>query len=309
MLAIIRHIEYLLRRNDCVVLPNFGAFIVHEENAVLTEAGTIIPPVKQIAFNGAITHNDGMLATSLMRKNQISYDKAISIITEEVSALKAQLSEFGEMDFGNLGRFKEVDSVITFEPSALNNFFGDYYGLTLLNLTKPMQEEQSVDTVEHNAEKSKRNDIIYIPINKNIFRVVATVAILIVLSFVLSTPIVVENTPDTAAIVPTVTISKSNIDPVVTEVEKKETIEEKTVEETVEPVGQKKYHLIVASFRTERQAKKFIEESSLDNLVMMEKYGNFYKVSSASSDSFDDMEKEREKLLANNIDSWIFRAD
>lgn len=309
MLAIIRHIEYLLRRNDCVVLPNFGAFIVHKENAVLTEAGTIIPPVKQIAFNGAITHNDGMLATSLMRKNQISYDKAISIIAEEVSALKAQLSEFGEMDFGNLGRFKEADSVITFEPSALNNFFGDYYGLTLLNLTKPMQEEQSVDVVEHNAEKSKRNDIIYIPINKNIFRVVATVAILIVLSFVLSTPIVVENTPDTAAIVPTVTISKSNIDPVVTEVEKKETIEEKTVEETVEPEGQKKYHLIVASFRTERQAKKFIEESSLENLVMMEKYGNFYKVSSVSSDSFDDVEKEHEKLLANNIDSWIFRAE
>lgn len=309
MLAIIRHIEYLLRRNDCVVLPNFGAFIVHKENAVLTEAGTIIPPVKQIAFNGAITHNDGMLATSLMRKNQISYDKAISIIAEEVSALKAQLSEFGEMDFGNLGRFKEADSVITFEPSALNNFFGDYYGLTLLNLTKPMQEEQSVDAVEHNAEKSKRNDIIYIPINKNIFRVVATVAILIVLSFVLSTPIVVENTPDTAAIVPTVNISKSNIDPVVNEVEKKETIEEKTVEETVEPEGQKKYHLIVASFRTERQAKKFIEESSLENLVMMEKYGNFYKVSSVSSDSFDDVEKEREKLLANNIDSWIFRAE
>lgn len=309
MLAIIRHIEYLLRRNDCVVLPNFGAFIVHKENAVLTEAGTIIPPVKQIAFNGAITYNDGMLATSLMRKNQISYDKAISIIAEEVSALKAQLSEFGEMDFGNLGRFKEADSVITFEPSALNNFFGDYYGLTLLNLTKPMQEEQSVDAVEHNEEKSKRNDTIYIPINKNIFRVVATVAILIVLSFVLSTPIVVENTPDTAAIVPTVNISKSNIDPVVNEVEKKETIEEKTVEETVEPEGQKKYHLIVASFRTERQAKKFIEESNLENLVMMEKYGNFYKVSSVSSDSFDDVEKEREKLLANNIDSWIFRAE
>ena len=244
-----------------------------------------------------------------MRKNQISYDKAISIIAEEVSALKAQLSEFGEMDFGNLGRFKEADSVITFEPSALNNFFGDYYGLTLVNLTKPMQEEQSVDAVEHNAEKSKRNDNIYIPINKNLFRVVATVAILIVLSFVLSTPIVVENTPDTAAIVPTVTISKSNIDPVVTEVEIKETIEEKTVEETVEPEGQKKIHLIVASFRTERQAKKFIEESNLENLVMMEKYGNFYKVSSVSSDSFDDVEKEREKLLANNIDSWIFRAE
>ena len=308
MLAIIRHIEYLLRHNDCVVLPNFGAFIVHKENAVLTDAGTIIPPLKQIAFNGAITHNDGMLATSLMRKNQISYDKAISVITEEVSALKAQLLEFGEMDFGSLGRFKEEDSVVTFEPSPLNNFFGDYYGLTMLNLTTPLQEEQSADEVEQKTEP-KRSDIIYIPINKNIFRVVATVAILIVLSFVLSTPIVVENNPDTAAIVPTVTISKSNIDPVVEENKVVNVIEEKAVEEIVKPVRQRKYHLIVASFRTEKQAKKFMEESSLENLVMMEKYGNFYKVSFASSDSFDEMENEREKLLKMEIDSWIFRAE
>lgn len=44
---VIRHIEYLVPRHDCVVLPNWGAFIAHHQPSCYDEAlGLMYPPLR-----------------------------------------------------------------------------------------------------------------------------------------------------------------------------------------------------------------------------------------------------------------------
>ena len=79
MLTIVRHIEYLLEHNDCVVVPGFGAFIGNIQSAKEDTTGQLLPPCRVLGFNNAITHNDGVLANSIMRRDGVSYEKAVSI--------------------------------------------------------------------------------------------------------------------------------------------------------------------------------------------------------------------------------------
>ena len=74
MLTILPHIEYLIRNNDCVIVPGFGAFISHIVPASLGEDGLLTAPCRLLGFNEALQHNDGLLANSLMRKSGVSYD-------------------------------------------------------------------------------------------------------------------------------------------------------------------------------------------------------------------------------------------
>jgi hypothetical protein len=62
MYSITRHIEYLVSRHDCVVVPGWGAFIAQYEPARIdAESGLIVPPSRAISFNQSVMHNDGLL--------------------------------------------------------------------------------------------------------------------------------------------------------------------------------------------------------------------------------------------------------
>mgnify|MGYP003287733752 CR=1 FL=1 len=62
-----RHIELLLRDNDCVILPGFGGFIAHTVPAYYaSEEHLYYPPTRNISFNASITMNDGLLAQPMM---------------------------------------------------------------------------------------------------------------------------------------------------------------------------------------------------------------------------------------------------
>ena len=65
MITITQHIEYLMMYNDCVVIPGWGALIANYASSSV-ESGKVARPGRLIGFNSTISHNDGMLATSLM---------------------------------------------------------------------------------------------------------------------------------------------------------------------------------------------------------------------------------------------------
>ena len=77
MFCIIDHIEYLIQRHECVVIPNWGAFIVHtQQSSFDADNERITVPCRSLGFNPALTYNDGMLVSSIMRKEGVSYEKA-----------------------------------------------------------------------------------------------------------------------------------------------------------------------------------------------------------------------------------------
>ena len=192
MLTIIHHIEYLLRRNDCVVVPGFGAFVVQTRAAGIDEAGEmLLPPSRMLSFNGAIDHNDGMLASSIMRKESVSYDKAVDVLASEVKSLKNQLVADKELMFGKLGMFRlSEEGQMVFEPSVTFDLCRlSYYGLPAVSL--PAAERRDV---------AVREDVSFSAWGKNAMRIAASIAVLLVFAFTLTTPIYMDQMPDYAGV-------------------------------------------------------------------------------------------------------------
>ena len=109
MNTIILHIEYLLRRHECVVLPGWGAFIARRTPAYFydKENSLMMPPSRRVAFNAELQEDDGLLASSLCRREKLTYGEAASYIRRQVEYINDLLLSDGEIPFGNLRRVRE----------------------------------------------------------------------------------------------------------------------------------------------------------------------------------------------------------
>lgn len=105
-----QHIDYLLTRHDCVVLPGFGAFInIYHAPRFDNEKRLLTPPGCEVRFNAAIKEDDGLLAKSIARKERISFREASDELNKLVVALVDALYEEGELTIGRLGIIKKGD--------------------------------------------------------------------------------------------------------------------------------------------------------------------------------------------------------
>lgn len=118
MNTLARHIDLLLRENDCVILPGFGGFIAHTVPAYyVSEEHLYYPPSRSISFNSAITMNDGLLAQSYMRSYQVDYARATYMIDVAVDSLRDELDERGEVELPHIGVIKQdVYQALQFVP-------------------------------------------------------------------------------------------------------------------------------------------------------------------------------------------------
>ena len=68
MLRIVGHIEHLLSVHDCVIVPDFGGFVV-QTLPVRYDAGMhrFEPMRKDIVFNETLQYNDGLLIEAYMQ--------------------------------------------------------------------------------------------------------------------------------------------------------------------------------------------------------------------------------------------------
>lgn len=190
MNLISRHIEYLVRYNDCVIVPGWGAFIAQHQPATLIN-NRLTPPSRNLAFNSTLTHDDGLLASSIARQAGIGYDLAVKHIAEEVNAMRHQLKAQGEVAMSNIGLFQHnADGTMLFEPFEKSSAATRYFGLNSINLT-PVLTQARIEAGE-DATKGKK-DTIFVPIRRSWTRVAASIAVMIGLGFTLTTPIVNDN--------------------------------------------------------------------------------------------------------------------
>ena len=86
------YISNLLYRYDCVVVPDFGAFLAHKISAEVHEnTNSFYPPKKRLSFNAQLQSNDGVLANHISEIEDISYENALSKIAKQVATLKKRL--------------------------------------------------------------------------------------------------------------------------------------------------------------------------------------------------------------------------
>ena len=98
------HIQYLIVNNDCVVIPGWGALVASVGHSRL-ENGQLTPPCRSLGFNQSLNHTDGMLASSIARRDGVSYQVADSIVREGVDEMRNIYDVNGEVSIDRIGTF------------------------------------------------------------------------------------------------------------------------------------------------------------------------------------------------------------
>ena len=191
MISISQHIEYLMMRNDCVVVPGWGALVANHVPSATSDSH-ISRPARHLGFNPSITHNDGLLATSLMRRHNISFDEACKLIADNVTVFRRQLATGSEVAFGRIGIFRvDEHNKLVFTPTVLEDACDEYFGLHSFEF-KPLPQLVGEQTSNPNSVQGI--------FSRKGMKVAASIAALIGMGILLSTPVVVDKDVHTASL-------------------------------------------------------------------------------------------------------------
>ncbi len=142
-----RHIEILLLRNDCVIVPNLGGFMAHHLPSRFDESDQMfIPPLRTLGFNAKLTMSDSLLAQSYMDAYDLSYPEAVKRIEHEVCLLKEKMERDGSYELTDLGVLKvNANGRYEFEPCQSGILSPALYGLgafemPLLSINTPLRQ-------------------------------------------------------------------------------------------------------------------------------------------------------------------------
>lgn len=129
-MSIEKHIQSLLFKNECVVVPGFGAFLTNYIPADFNSNKTLLtPPKKQLTFNTSLKLNDGVLASYIANQEAISTEQALAEITERVKQYNQLLAKYGKFKVESIGLLYKQDNRLLFEPDAHVNFLLSGFGL------------------------------------------------------------------------------------------------------------------------------------------------------------------------------------
>lgn len=118
MNEMVSHIEFLLHEHNCVIIPDFGGFVVNMMSSRRDGIATFLAPTCELVFNRDLTHNDGLLAQSYMKSDQLTFEAAMQRIAHAVEELKSQLREMHRVEMEKLGSFVMNDeNRFTFMPA------------------------------------------------------------------------------------------------------------------------------------------------------------------------------------------------
>lgn len=126
------YISDLLYRHECVVVPDFGAFISRRVPAQhFASSHTIYPPKKGLSFNAQIKQNDGLLANYIASVAHLSYEEAVQKIRDYVRFLDQEMDENGSITIHKVGRFsRSEENALQFTPMYLVNYLPEAFGLS-----------------------------------------------------------------------------------------------------------------------------------------------------------------------------------
>lgn len=312
-------------RHDCVVVPGFGAFLAQNEPARRDASGNWVPPMRSVSFNAGVRHDDGLLCTSVGRRQGVSYDAAKNIVANDVALLRQSLESAGSVEISRIGRFALVDGMTLFDPSVDQSIIANRY------LGLPSVVYQPVVDERVSGEEEAMLDV---PVHRNRvgawLKVAASVAVLLGLGVTLTTPVSVDRSELQYASVgapnlslPTATIvfdrhksegSLVSIRPIESEatakvVEQSAAVIDKasSVSSIIDAPVSGRHYVIVASCETKAKAIRFIDRRAGSGLRMLPSDGRF-RIYAASAETLAKAEELRNTLRSSYRDAWVYTS-
>ena len=139
------HIFNLLQEHDCVIVPNFGAFVARNISAKISHDGArIYPPNKEITFNKSLIKSDGLLINRISSNENISYDMANDKLSNWVVKSHKKISKQGYIEIKNIGSISLENEKYIFNPSQNSIFLKSSYGLNSIDSNEIKRSTNSI---------------------------------------------------------------------------------------------------------------------------------------------------------------------
>lgn len=307
MFTIDLHIQYLLLRHNYVVVPGLGSFVIESFPASYNEAtGVFAPPACTLGFNADLRHNDSMLAMSVARRRKISQNQAQTIVDGEVEAMRAVLESEGRLSIAHIGELVAQGDTILFEPAADSVASWRYAGLPTLDFEVAHDERVEILEVEFGHRRRWVS-------------IAASVAVLLGIGFMASTPVAVDNLQYASVSLPKVSGAHAvEIPAPVKTVHRigimRPTDADSKADYTVKPFAAASEHdysakcghyLVVASCSSRGEALKFIRNHKSDGLQLLETEGR-HRVYIAAGNNVEVLESIKSETAQRYPGTWIF---
>ncbi|PHS07699.1 MAG: sporulation protein [Kordia sp.] len=313
-MALTNYISDLLYRYECVLVPEFGAFLTQKHSAVMdVTTNVFLPPRKVISFNEQLKQNDGLLANHIVGADQCSYTEAVEKITDYVTSIKGKLVAGETVLFEKIGHFSlNNEGKLQFAPLEEVNYLTTAFGLQSTYKSPVLREvyKEEVAVLEEKAP------IAFIPetrvkAKRSYLKYAAVAVVALGLSGVLGSQVYTDQMEGVASHndLKTLEIEKSAYQRAsffdVSPIEVPEVIFNISVEK--KQVGS--YHIIAGAFRFEENADKKIEQLQKAGFsarkIGQNKYGLHQVVYASIVDKSEALTTLRAIKKSHNSGAWL----
>lgn len=320
MEELLLHIEYLLRANDCVIVPGLGAFLVVRADAAYDYDAEVVTPVsREVVFNGSIVNNDGLLVNSVARRRSVPYAEAALLVEQAVSQLRAHIKDVGMAEIASVGTLSEnPEGALLFAAavsSAGRNAMLGYRPVSFRTRAAGERMAPSARTFD-----TARN--YYIAVNKRFAHVAAMIAVILLAAVSVLIPASERAQRDMASVVPADVVkaiggselSENSEESELSEgseLSEKSEDSEKSEKSEVEEIAEPEYYLVVGTFRSPTEAARFAGQAGGHGFELKTvTRRNLTRVYAAAGDSRDallDIQRSAD-FRKHFADAWIWEA-
>ena len=152
----------LLQDNECVIVPDFGAFISKRHSAAIDYANhRFTPPYKEIVFNNKLKNDDGLLVDFMIEKESLTKEDALAKIRSFVNQSEAILDVNSELVLEGIGKIRKFGDDYILTSKTETNLLGDSFGLTEFNVQPVFRTETYQIIKERSAVEQKEKNTEY----------------------------------------------------------------------------------------------------------------------------------------------------
>lgn len=318
-------LEHLLYEHECVIIPQFGGFVVNAQDFQFNaKEGKIYPKRKCVAFNEKLKTDDRFLTTEWAKKQSISQKEASIEITAISKELKSQISTQGYLTIGELGAFTlNSENRLSFSPNPDFNADLSVFGLFPVGLGHALPKERKTVLVEAPVAEDLPS---YTP-EPSPIKVSRSTYVYALMAFIIGGLGAFFLTE------PTSNQSQSSLNPI--KIEKKvavpvavaapavpapvqlDTVQKEVIAAPVSveaPGNQDVIYLVAASFQSLTQAEKGLKEfksRGFDQaeIILKNEQTKFYRISLGTEHSMDaGYAKASELKASKKVDIWVYKA-
>ncbi len=142
-----KYIKQLLYNHECIIVSGLGAFIAHNDSAIIDEKKNYFSPNKKsISFNSEIKKNDGLLANYIAEIENISYEEACVMLLAFTKSVLFKINNGNVFHFESIGSLQiNLIGEIIFESDEKINFDPNFFGLESFYFPKINNQKKIIE--------------------------------------------------------------------------------------------------------------------------------------------------------------------